>query len=458
MERLRRRLLTTFDLQPGEAAPALESALLFYLVLSAYYLLRPLREEMGLAAGVENLPAMYVGTLAGTVVLAPAFGWLVRRYRREVFLPVVYRFFAVNLLGFQLAWRLCDEGQVVVLGRVFYVWLSVFNMLAVSLFWSFMADGFGFRRSRRLFGLVAIGGTAGAILGSGLTAALVGRIGHAWLMVISAVLLELGVRVVGRLARRFDHAGYRADDPSPTEVAGRGRGVLAGVTLTFTSPYLLAVAGYLFLYSLTSTFLYFQQAHVVDAQALTREGKAALFAGIDLWTNLLTLACELLLTGRLLKRLGTGRVLALMPAGTAIGFAALAAAPGLATLVVFQVARRAANYALARPARETLFTTVDDDARYKAKSFIDTFIYRGGDLLGAGTVKALGVAGLGLGPLALIAVPCAAAWTWLALYLGRRQGRPATAPVATLTGGPGEPASSCSGSPRPPAPVPPRRP
>lgn len=433
MDRLRRRLLQTFDLRPGEVAPALESALLFYLVLSAYYVLRPLREEMGLAAGIENLPAMYMGTLAGTVVLVPVIGWLVRRYRREVFLPLVYRFFALNLLGFQLAWRLCDADQTVILGRVFYVWLSVFNMLAVSLFWSFMADGFGYRRSRRLFGLVAIGGTAGAILGSGLTAALVDRIGHGWLMVISAALLEAGVRAVGRLARRFDSAGFRAGDPPATDVAGRGRGLLAGLTLTFTSPYLLAVAAYLFLYSLTSTFLYFQQAHIVDAQALTREGKAALFARIDLWTNLLTLTCELLLTGRLLRRLGTGRVLALMPAGTAIGFAALAAAPGLVTLVVFQVARRAANYALARPARETLFTTVDDDVRYRAKSFIDTFVYRGGDLLGAGTVQALGVAGLGLGPLAFIAAPLAGLWTWLALYLGRRQQARAAAPVTGET-------------------------
>lgn len=438
MDQLRRRLLKTFDLRPGEAAPALESALLFYLVLSAYYVLRPLREEMGLAAGIENLPAMYVGTLAGTVVLVPVIGWLVRRWRREVFLPLIYRFFALNLLGFQLAWRLCDADQVVVLGRVFYVWLSVFNMLAVSMFWSFMADGFGYRRSRRLFGLVAIGGTAGAILGSGLTAALVDRIGHGWLMVVSAVLLEAGVRTVGRLARRFDGAGFREGDPPATDVAGRGRGLLAGLTLTFTSPYLLAVAAYLFLYSLTSTFLYFQQAHIVDAQALTREGKAALFARIDLWTNLLTLACELLLTGRLLRRLGTGRVLALMPAGTAIGFAALAAAPGLVTLVVFQVTRRAANYALARPARETLFTTVDDDVRYRAKSFIDTFVYRGGDLLGAGTVQALGVAGLGLGPLAFIAAPLAGLWTWLALYLGRRQQARA---AASLTGESGAPAS-----------------
>jgi AAA family ATP:ADP antiporter len=422
MERLRRHLNRIFDLRPGEPALAFESALLFYLLLSAYYVLRPLREEMGLAGGVENLPRMYLGTLAGTIAIAPCVGWLVRRYRRETFLPLVYRFFALNLLGFQLALRLCDPDQMLLLGRVFYIWLSVFNMLAVSLFWSFMADGFGYHRSRRLFGLIAIGGTAGAILGSGLTALLIERIGRAWLMVISAVLLELGVRLIGRLARRFDAAGYRAGEPPvPTVVRGDGKSVLAGITLTFRSPYLMAVAGYLFLYSLTSTFLYFEQAHIVDAQQLTREGKAALFAQIDLWTNLLTFVCEILLTGRLLRTLGTGKVLALLPVGTAAGFAVLAALPGLTVLIVFQVLRRAANYALARPARETLFTTVDNDVRYKAKSFIDTFIYRGGDALGAGTVEALGVAGLGLGPLAAIAVPTAGVWTWLGLYLGRRQ-------------------------------------
>ncbi len=419
---MRRRLQRAFDLRPGEPVVALQSALLFYLILSAYYVLRPLREEFGLAAGVENLPRMYMGTLAGTIALAPCFGWLVKRYRREVFLPIVYRFFAVNLLVFQLFVRLADPAQMLSLGRVFYIWLSVFNMLAVSLFWSFMAEGLGYARSRRLFGLVAIGGTAGAILGSALTAALVERIGRAWLMVIAAVMLEGGVHLIARLVRRFDAAGFLADEPPVAPVATRtGRSVLGGVTLTFTSPYLIAVAGYLFLYSLTSTFLYFEQAHIVDAQALTREGKAALFARIDLWTNILTIACEILLTGRLLKKLGTGRVLALLPVGTAVGFAALALRPQLLVLALFQVLRRAANYALARPARETLFTTVGNDVRYKAKSFIDTFVYRGGDALGAGTVEALGVAGLGLGPLALIGVPTAALWTWLALYLGRRQ-------------------------------------
>jgi ATP:ADP antiporter, AAA family len=424
MSRLRRFLQRAFDVRAGETALAVESALLFYLILSAYYVLRPLREEMGLAAGLDNLPRMYLATLAGTVVVAPCFGWLVRRYRRETFLPLVYRFFAVNLLVFQLVLRLCDPAQVLTLGKVFYVWLSVFNMLAVSLFWSFMADGLGYGRSRRLFGLIAIGGTVGAIVGSGATALLVERIGRAWLMVLSAVLLELGVRLIGRLARRFDAAGYRAaEPPAPPVVRGDGRGVLAGVTLTFRSPYLLAVAGYLFLYSLTSTFLYFEQAHIVAAQELTREGKAVLFARIDLWANALTLFCELLLTGRLLRRLGTGGVLALLPVGTAVGFGALAAAPTLAVLVVFQVTRRAANYALSRPARETLFTTVDNDVRYKAKSFIDTFVYRGGDVLGAGTVEALGLAGLGLAPLAGIAVPTAFLWTWLGYYLGRRQRR-----------------------------------
>ncbi len=435
---MNRRLQRAFDVRPGEAALALQAALLFYLILSAYYVLRPLREEFGLAAGVENLPRMYLGTLAGTIVLAPCFGWLVKRFRREVFLPVTYRFFALNLLVFQLLVRLADPAQMLALGRVFYIWLSVFNMLAVSLFWSFMAEGLGYARSRRLFGLVAIGGTAGAILGSALTAALVERIGRAWLMVIAAVLLEGAVQLIGRLVRRFDAEDPVAgDDPAPARepapaVGRRGDGILGGVTLTFTSPYLLAVAGYLFLYSLTSTFLYFEQAHIVDAQALTREGKAALFARIDLWTNVLTILCEILLTGRLLKKLGTGRVLALLPVGTAVGFAALALRPQLLVLSLFQVLRRAANYALARPARETLFTTVGNDVRYKAKSFIDTFVYRGGDALGAGTVEALGVAGLGLGPLAAIGVPTAALWTWLALYLGRRQ------PAGSGTGHPAD--------------------
>jgi AAA family ATP:ADP antiporter len=413
-------------LEPGEGRFAWHSALLFFLIMTGYFILRPLREEMGLAGGVRNLPYLYLATLASVAVATPLFGMLVRRYPREVFLPLVYRFFALNLAVFFVVLKFAEGAALVTVGRVFYVWLSVCNMFLVSLYWAFMSDGWGYLRSKRVFGVVAIGGTVGAILGSGLTTALVETVGRANLLLLSIAFMEAAARLTRRLSDAFAAADLKAGDPQAAPVArAPGEGALAGVSLTLTSPYLLAVSAYLMLYSLTSTFLYFQQAHIVDALELSREAKAAVFGRIDLWVNVTTLAGQLLVTGRLLRRLGTGPVLALLPAVVAVGFAALGAAPVLSVLILFQVARRAVNYAFTKPAREILFTTVDRNVRWKAKSFIDTFVYRGGDALGAGVFDGLTRMGIGLVGVAWLVVPSAVAWCALGLYLGRRQQRAA---------------------------------
>ena len=397
------------------------AALFFYLLLSAYYILRPLREEVGLAGGVRNLPRLFLFTLATMALAAPAFGWLVKRYPRKIFLPVTYRFFAINLLVFFGVFSLVRPDGLVLAGRVFYVWVSVFNLFIVSLFWAFMADGFGYRRSRRLFGVIAAGGTLGAICGSSLTALLVPLVGRAPLLLVSIVLLELAVQVMGKMSRRFQHlagatAAIESDPPPPA----RGS-VLAGLWLTLRSPYLLGISAYLFLFSLSSTFLYFEQASIVDANFISRNAKTIMFARIDLWTNILTLTGQLLLTGRLLRWAGTGIVLLLLPLVTVVGFTGLGLSSSLTVLVIFQVGRRACNYALAKPARETLFTVVDLESRYKAKSFIDTFVYRGGDALGAGAFGLLTGAGAGLSLIAFLAIPVGLVWGVTALYLGRQQ-------------------------------------
>ncbi|MFN2371852.1 MAG: NTP/NDP exchange transporter [Candidatus Krumholzibacteriia bacterium] len=403
-----------FALREGETAPVLLSTLLFWLLLTAYYLLRPLREEMGLAGGVDNLPGLFMITLAAMVLVAPLLGWLVRRYRREVFLPAALHFFAANLVLFYVALRFTSGDELVVVGRVFYVWLSVFNLCVLSLFWAFMVDGFGYERSRRLFGIVALGGTAGAIVGSGLTTLLVSAVGRHNLVLAALVLLEAAVACILVLSRRFYAAGYE-----PTAHEAPGGGILAGVTRTVKSPYLLGISAYIFLYSLTATFLYFEQARIIAANVVGRDARTAMFGQIDLWTNVLTLGCQLFLTGRLLRVLGAGLVLAMLPLAVGLGFAALGAWPTLTVLVIFQVARRAGNYALAKPARETLFTVLDREDRYKAKNFIDTFVYRGGDALGAGIFAR--ITATGLVSVAWLAVPVAAVWLVVALALGRRQ-------------------------------------
>ncbi len=422
MIRIRHFLQKSLGIRKDETSLVLLSALLFYIVMSSYYILRPLREEMGIHGGVRQLPKLFLTTLAVMALITPMFGALVRRFSREKFIPIVYRFFAGNLIIFYLVLGHIEGESLVLAGRIFYVWISVFNLFALSLFWAFMADGFGYRRGRRLFGIIAIGGTLGAIFGSGLTAYLVDVIGRNNLLLGSILLLEVAVQTVKSLSGRFRSADFHAENGPDRPVAkAPGGGVLAGFSLTVSSPYLLAVGGYLFLYSLGSTFIYFEQANIIDANVVTREARTALFGRIDLWTNILTLCGQLLVAGRLIPRLGTGKVLALLPIATAVGFAALGFSPTLMVLVVFQVVRRASNYALVKPARETLFTLVDHNVRYKAKSFIDTFVYRGGDALGAGIFSVLTQLGIGLAGIAFMAVPLALVWGGVGLYLGRRQ-------------------------------------
>ncbi|MCP4573003.1 MAG: MFS transporter [bacterium] len=396
-------------LRPGETGPVLLSGLLFYLLMSGYYILRPIRDELGIHGGEDLLHRLFLVTLAVTAVAAPVVGWLVRRFRRDVFLPAALRFFGANLILFFLALKFAEGDVLVWSGRVFYVWLSVFNLAVLSLFWSFMADGFGYERSRRLFGMIAVAGTVGAISGASVTTGLVSLVGRPNLLLAAMVLMEAAARCVGPLSRRFDLAG--APDATRTH---EDSGILAGITRTVRSPYLLGISGYIFLYTLLVTFLYFEQARIVAENVAGRDARAALLGSIDVWANALTLAAQLLLTGRLMTRLGSGPLLVLLPVVFVAGFAVLGWKSSLAALVIFQAVRRAANYALAKPARETLFTVVPREDRYKAKNFIDTFVYRGGDAVGSlvsGAVAAV----------TWLALPLTVVWGVLAVVLGRRQ-------------------------------------
>lgn len=420
---LDRHLRRLTGLAPGEGTTALLAAVLFFFLMAAYFILKPLRDEMGIAGGIDRLPHLYLFTLAAMLAIAPLFGWLSRRRRRDVFLPATYHVFAANLLIFflWLGWRPASEP---VAGRVFYVWVSVFNLFTLSLFWGFMADGFGLARSRRAFGVVAVGGTVGALSGSSLTGWLVGVTGRLPLLLVSAACLEVAVVLVLVLSRRFAALAATAAAAAPDRPRGD---ILAGIKLTFTSPYLLAIGAFLLLYSLTSTFVYFEQAALVAAAEQSRVGRAALLAGIERWVQGVTLVLQLFGASRILTRLGLGLTLALLPVLTGLGFLALAAAPGLAVLIGFQVARRAANYALVKPAREALYAPLGADEKYRAKTFVDTFVYRGGDATGAAFFGRLQAAGAGPAAAALVGTGLTVVWTAVALFLGRRQQRLAAA-------------------------------
>jgi AAA family ATP:ADP antiporter len=426
--------------RPGELAALAWSCGYFFLILTAYYILRPVRDEMGLAGGVENLAFLFTGTLLGMLLLHPLYAALVSRLPRRRFIPLTYRFFILNLVALYVLFSVADARQSIWVGRFFFIWLSVFNLFVVSVFWSFMTDLYRPWQSKRLFGVVAVGGTLGAVLGATITGALVGWLGPVNLLLVSALFLELAARAARALE---DHAGRLADEaraeaaelgPAETSAARSGPatagaeaiggGIGEGIRRVLTSPYLLGIAALMLLFTIAATFLYFQRIDIVARVfADDPQGRIRLFAGMDLATNVLTLGTQVFLTGRLLRWFGVGFGLAFLPLVSLVGFAILGVAPELAVVVVFEVLRRAGNFALARPAREVLYTVLSRADKYKAKNFNDTFVYRLGDQLGSWSYTAMAWFGLGLSGLALSMVPLSAVWLMLALWLARKQGQ-----------------------------------
>ncbi len=406
------------DIRAGEAAAALLSFFYFFALLAAYYVLRPLRDEMGIAGGVENLPWLFTGTFVAMLAAVPVFGAVVARYPRRRFVPWVVRFFAVNILLFYLLLSVGDGELRLWTARAFFIWVSVFNLFVVSVFWSFMADLFSNAQGRRLFGFIAAGGSAGALLGPILTASLAVPLGPVNLLLVAALLLEAAVQCIRLLLRRVP-----AQERGPASAAPIGGGVWAGLVELARSPYLLGIGLYIVLYTMSSTFLYFQQASIIAGAFDDPAERTRVFAVIDLLVGLLTLAVQIGLTGRLMRRFGVGPLLAFLPALTAVGFAVLALAPSVAAVIGFQALRRAGNFAISRPARELLFTVVTPEQKYKAKNAIDTLVYRGGDAASGWLFTAVAGLGLGLPAIAAGFVPVAALWWFLAARLSRAQDR-----------------------------------
>ncbi len=414
------RLLRRFIDVRREEAPVVGWCWLYiFAVLSSYYIMRPIRDQAGVAGGVRNLQWLFTGTLIGMLVLNIPFAYLVKKLPRSRFIPITYHFFAVNILLFAAALHWADPTQTVWVGRIFFIWVSVYNLFVVSVFWQMNVDLFSPAQGKRLFGLIAAGASVGAIVGSSVTASLARFVSPIFLLLGAAGLLEVAVFAVGRLSR-LSPALHRHPTAGSAE-APIGGSVFAGITRAFRSPYLVNVSLFVLLFAITSTFLYFQQAGIVSRSFSGRGAQTAFFATVDLTVNILTLAVQLFLTGRIVLLFGVALTLALLPVLTIIGFGALALLPTIAAVAIFQVLRRAGDYAITRPTREVLFTVVSREDRYKAKSFIDTVVYRTGDQLGAWSVALLRVLGLGASGVALVAIPIAALWLVNGLWLGRRQ-------------------------------------
>ncbi len=425
------KLRASVGAQPGEGAVVLWASAYYFMVLCAYYVIRPIRDDMGAASGAENLAWLFTGTMIGMLLVHPFYTALVSRLRRRSFITWTYRFFILNLVAFYVVFRMVDPSQAIWVGRVFFIWTSIFNLFVVSVFWSLITDVFKPGQGKRLFGVVAVGGTIGAMFGSTITTALVGIVGPLNLMLVSGLILELAVQASQYLDRaeatsfaqlpaseRTDAAGAEKGSGASREVIGGG--VMEGIRHVLSSPYLLGIASLILFYTISSTFLYFQQIDVV-ARVFKDDpvGRTRVFGAMDLTVNALTLIAQLFVTGRFMKWLGVGAALAFLPIVTLVGFAVMGFAPVLAVLLVFQVARRAGNFAIQRPAREALFTVLPRTDKYKAKNFADTFVYRLGDQVGAWSYTAMGALGLGLSGLAFSMVPLAAAWLGLTVWLGR---------------------------------------
>ena len=414
------RLLRRFlDVRPAEIRALGWSWLYIFSVLSSYYILRPVRDDMGVAGGIENLPWLFTGTLAGMIAVNPPFAALVARLPRVRFIAIAYRFFISNLLVFAVLLNAASAEQNIWLGRIFFIWTSIFNLFVVSVFWALMVDVYDSEQSKRLFGFIAAGATLGGIAGSSITASLAKQVSPIYLLLISAALLEVavfGVRRLSRLSQALHRQPVMRSDEAPI-----GGSVFSGVTHALKSPYLINVSVYILLFTITSTFLYFQQAEIARQSFADRGARTAFFASIDLWVNILTLGAQLFLTHRLLRGVGVAATLAILPALSILGFSTLASMPTIAVLVAYQVLRRAGNFAFARPTREVLFTVVPREDKYKAKSFIDTVVYRLGDQVGAWSYAGLGLLGVGMTGIALVAVPISCAWLVNGWWLGRKQ-------------------------------------
>jgi AAA family ATP:ADP antiporter len=401
--------------QPHEEAAVLWACACFFALLAAYYVLRPIRDEMAIQVGQARLHEVFTLVFVTMLVVAPVFGWLTGRFARRRLLPWLYAFCGANLIAFFVVFE-AGGTQSAAVARAFFVWVSVFNLFVVSVFWSLLADVFTTAQARRLYGFIAAGGTAGALAGPSLTAAFVTVVGAKGMVLVSAGFLVLAMVAVVQLARWASATG--AIDGAEAQAPLTGS-IWSGVTDLVRSPYLFGICLFLFLYSLLSTFLYFQQAELVPAAIADSAERTRLLALVDVTVNVLTLALQVFAFGALMQRLGTTFLLAAMPVVAVVGFALLAWHPVLATLVVFGITRRAGEYAISKPARETLFNVLPAEQKYKAKNVIDTLVHRFGDTSSSWIFAGLRGIGFTSTAISWIAVPIALVWLAVALALGR---------------------------------------
>lgn len=405
--------------EPHEVPAVLGGHLLFFLLFASYFMLRPVRETFGIAGGVDNLQWLYLGTFLATLVVVPLYGTLAKTVPRRRLLPATYIFSAIVMAGFGLS--LAIDPDNVWTARAFYIWLSVFNLFVISIAWSLMADVFNADQGHRLFGQVAAGASLGGLTGPLLSGLLVEPLGHAGLLLLStALLLSTLIAVRYLIGWRERHGTPEDAYASPEKRIGGS--IWAGLTLIARSPYLLGISLFVLLLTSVSTFLYFEQARVVEATFPDPTAQTQVFSAIDFTVQSLTIFIQIFVTGRLTRRLGVTVLLTAVPLTMLFGFGLLALAATFPVLAFVMIVRRVGEYALVRPGREMLFTNVDAETKYKAKNAIDTFVYRGGDVIAAWAnvgIVAIGTASAA----AVVGGIISAAWGVTGWLIGRRHDR-----------------------------------
>jgi AAA family ATP:ADP antiporter len=413
-------LSRAINARAGELGPALAGFALFFGLFAGYFMLRPIREAMGIQGGVNNLQWLFSATFVVMLLAVPLFAWLNSRVPRAHYIDWVYGVFCANLLLFAAAFVAVP--QDVWLARVFYVWLSVYNLFVVSVAWSLMADVFDAAQAKRLFPFIAAGASVGGLCGPALSALLIERTGPAGLILLAALLLAatLVLKHVLMRWRGLGGAGrpgaQRAEHPRHP-VPGNP---FSGLTQVLRSPYLLGIAGFVILLATVSTFLYFEQARLVAERFADRAEQVRVFGLIDFTVQAGALLAQLFISGRIAQHLGVRVLLALVPGLVALGFLGLALLPTFGVLAALMIVRRVGEYAFIRPGREMLFAPLDAQTKYKAKTFIDTVVYRAGDALSGWAKVLLDLLGQGTLLIALVGAGCAVLWGTLGWYLGRR--------------------------------------
>jgi len=415
---LARLLKTVAAVEAFEVKAVLLSMLYFLFLFGSYSVIKPVRDAMGTVYGVKHLQELFTVTLIASLVFSPLYAGLASRMKLSTFLPWVYGFVAATILVFY-AMFVSGRYQDRWIAAAFYVWVSTFNLLIISVFWTFMADIFSRAQAKRLFGFIAAGGTIGGIVGPAIATFLAKSVGNNGLMLIAAGGFVVTAVMVTLLAKEKEKLLAHGGEVQKTTLNHRlGGNPLDGFLLLFRSPYLLLLALFLLLMTWISTIVYFQLGDLITKAFESKEARTQAYATIDLTVNSLAVLVQLFGTGRIIQRFGVQTGLLLNPIIMVIAFLAVAFSPVLMILGGIQIVRRVAEYAVAKPTREMLFTVVDQESKYKAKNVIDTVIYRFGDFSSAWVSAA--VLPYGVTGLAVFGAITSVLWFPVAYLLGKR--------------------------------------